>query len=652
MERAELILNQILKGGSLADKLSAKDLRFDDLEWPSAAPDELIIEQPGRTGRLKPRTEPDSQNQFPKTSELKQESARGRLLHFFANHELLAIETMAYALLKFPTAPDSFKRGLFRTLQDEQRHLSQYIHRMHEFGVDLGDIPLNLYFWNTLKTIQTPLDYVVQMSLTFEQANLDFAEEYAVLLENQIGDQTTAQLLREVHDDEIKHVAHGWKWFQEWKKESAPTKTDFEFYQTALPFPMTARRARGKKFFAASARKQAGLTPDFIDSVRITGGSRGRVPNLYVFNPECEIETENTKLSPALKSKIDDLRPLLLWCASEEDLVELEQQPPLDFLKEVFRIKGALPEILTENHPLNTDRIIHEFKPWGWGVGAWNKLNTLPNTVREKPKFPQDLHSKNLFSKNYFKEKFQTPGQSIPNTNAWEAFIQSHPDSTTQTWIVKSDKSASGRGHQLIQAPLTKTPSKAPPFVIEPFLKKVFDFSIQYEISRDGKFKAFEPRMFKNDKHFQYQGAFLGQPDDVAPELLNVRATHIPIIEHLSMLGYHGPVGIDALVYEDENGELRPEPVIEVNARMTMGRVAHHIEESMKKALGHIRGVWVFLSKTQLTALGFESFEVYESALKEKYGPRFFPTTPAKTSQHTWTFVVTDEKFYSDFKAT
>ncbi len=53
-----------------------------------------------------------SQASFPGLHELEQVEAHGRAMHFFANHELLALELMALVLLRFPEAPPSYRMGL------------------------------------------------------------------------------------------------------------------------------------------------------------------------------------------------------------------------------------------------------------------------------------------------------------------------------------------------------------------------------------------------------------------------------------------------------------------------------------------------------------------------------------------------------------
>ena len=67
---------------------------------------------PGRPVQLSFKSRGSGQGEFPGAHRLENEVERGRLLHFFANHELLATELMALALLKFPDAPAAFRRFL------------------------------------------------------------------------------------------------------------------------------------------------------------------------------------------------------------------------------------------------------------------------------------------------------------------------------------------------------------------------------------------------------------------------------------------------------------------------------------------------------------------------------------------------------------
>lgn len=181
----------ILSGSRWEDKLISSEGAFEDSR--PLPPLTEIPRFPGRPANLSRFGRSD----FPKVETLSEDSARGRLLHFFANHELLAMELMALTLLKFPQAERSFRLGLARTIVEEQKHLKMYVQRMRELGVDFGALPISDYFWNALKDGASPLEFVVQMSMTLEQANLDFSlffqREVAA-----VGDTKTAALLETV----------------------------------------------------------------------------------------------------------------------------------------------------------------------------------------------------------------------------------------------------------------------------------------------------------------------------------------------------------------------------------------------------------------------------------------------------------------------
>src|ERR1043166_9310732 len=170
-------------------------------------------DSPGRPATLRFKPHGTGQARFPPMHRLEQRRERGRLLHFFANHELLATELMALVLLKFPDAPAAFRRGVLQTLADEQEHTRLYLERMNACGIGFGELPVSGYFWRCVAPMENPIDYVAGLCLTFEQANLDFARHFARGFAS-VGDADTAKLLDRIHRDEIGHVAYGLKWFR------------------------------------------------------------------------------------------------------------------------------------------------------------------------------------------------------------------------------------------------------------------------------------------------------------------------------------------------------------------------------------------------------------------------------------------------------
>ena len=245
---------QILEGTSLDDKLlSSKEV-------------ELIISfdsyaLPANPGRVKKLEFNNDQVKFPRSASFHLEEKRGLALHFFANHELLAIEMMAAALLLYPDTTKemlTFKKGLIKTIQDEQKHLKMYIARMKDFGIELGDFPLNDFFWRSMEKLKTPTHFYCAMAMTFESANLDFAQFYEKGF-RAVEDFKTAEIMRIVLEDEISHVALGAHWLNYWRGD----KDLWNYYKTHLPGVMTPARAKGIHF-DKDIRLRAGLDNEFI----------------------------------------------------------------------------------------------------------------------------------------------------------------------------------------------------------------------------------------------------------------------------------------------------------------------------------------------------------------------------------------------------
>ncbi len=305
----------ILFSSALADKLCAPG-KPTDLHPGKPVPD---VKAPGRPDGLRlddrrPRAP------FPKMEEMADPIKRGEVLHFFANHELLALELMALTLLRFPTAPSVFRRTLVATMRDEQRHLRLYLKRMSEFGVSFGALPVNAFFWNRISGVTSPIDFTARVSLTFEQANLDFAQHFLGCFEA-LQDEPSTAIMKEVLRDEIVHVAHGVRFFNQWKDSRTSL---WDAYLETLRHPMTPAWARGIGF-CAEARRAAGLSEDFIERLRVASQNKGRPPHVHLFNPatEAALAHGNDGYTPpeAVRSMARDLETLPMFLAGAEDVV-------------------------------------------------------------------------------------------------------------------------------------------------------------------------------------------------------------------------------------------------------------------------------------------------------------------------------------------
>ena len=205
---------------------------------------------------------------MPKPGAFKDEKNRAIAHHIMANHELQALEVMAWVLVVFPEAPAEFRRGLANVMADEQRHTRMHIERAATLGLRFGELPVNSYIWQKAQEFDGVLDYLAGLPLLFEGANLDHSLEFATYFE-QAGDDRGAALLRTIHRDEIQHVAFGIEWLRRLK---LPEQTDWEAFRSHLKWPLRPEKARGE-LFQREARRAAGMSDDFIQQLESLGTS-------------------------------------------------------------------------------------------------------------------------------------------------------------------------------------------------------------------------------------------------------------------------------------------------------------------------------------------------------------------------------------------
>ena len=592
------------------------------------------------------------------------EKERGLVLHFFANHELLALELMALALLKFPQAPEKFRRGLVQTLKDEQEHVRLYQQRMQEIGVQFGEIPVGDFFWKAIGPMETPMDFVTGLSLTLEQANLDYARHYAQVY-RQLDDLQTAAILERIYRDEIGHVKHGLTWFRRWQ-ETGPSEWDA--YRRALRFPLGPARAKGLGF-NRTGRLQAGLSADYIDELELFSQSRGRCPAVYWFNANCEeqVALGRPGLTPPQRvAELEaDFQALPMLLCVRDDVVLLREKPSSDFLRRMQALGFAIPEFVecsADGLATLAERKVNALRPWGWSPDSAELLAPLVAGLPRGGEGPcWSAAVRQLYAKSWSAARLgeflavqeadylcgtDVVGTACATTEQALAEMGRLTEAGFDAVVVKAIYGSSGRGQihcrdgQLRAGQhgrLENILRQQGQVVVEPWLDKVVDLSLHFDVGTEGAVKVAGWTRFLTDGRGQYRGSSVGSLtaglDEEVKRFLygdGRDARRLPklgeqlaewLAEPLHATGYQGPVGVDAMVYRDRD-HLRLKPIVEINPRTTMGRVALKLQQAVNSAR---TALWLVLSRREVTAAGFADLAECAAALEAAYPARLMP---------------------------
>jgi uncharacterized ferritin-like protein (DUF455 family) len=666
---------QVLFATTLEEKLRTPEVITD--ERPGAPL--LRVEAPGRPAELQFKPQGSGKADFPGVHRLEREQERGRLLHFFANHELLATELMALALLRFPDAPAAFRRGLLQTLKDEQAHTRLYMERMRHCGIQFGELAVSGYFWRSVASMESPLDYVARLSLTFEQANLDFCRHFARGFQT-VGDADTAALLERIYRDEIGHVAYGLKWFRKWKN---PGESDWEAFCRQLKFPLSPQRAKGLTL-NIEGRRAAGLDAEFVAQLDVFSQSKGRTPSVFVFNPFAEgYLTHGNRFTPVKHQSLlaRDLANLPQFLCRADDIVLVPKRPAVEFLSGIKQAGFALPEFVELKDgrvdPASTvcERKLGGLRPWAWGPDSVELLRPLFGNVSGETREAGERFNEriaNLYSKGWSAGFLRKVLANILSTQSREG-AEAQREHPAARWLCTEEEvgiavntidealgaiaAIRGRGHHRIVAKqalglagqnairlwepellaaqrqwLKRALQDGRQVVIEPWLERELDFSIQLEMGpRELKLIGYTGLI--NDAKGQFQGnwaepnfarripsgvsALFGEVADISGRLQRFYTDIFSMLEsELRAVGFVGAVGIDAFVYRTPAGERRLKPIVEINPRYTMGRLTL---ELMKQTCPGTHGVFRLVNQAQFRAGDFADFSSYADFLTKRF---------------------------------
>jgi hypothetical protein len=379
-------------------------------------------------------------------------------------------------------------------------------------------------------------------------------------------------------------------------------------------------RAKGP-IFDRVGRERVGFSSDFIDELEIRNVSRGRPPRLFTFDPFIEEHLAGRTPVARARHVQHDLSSILMFAAHREDVV-IAERPRLSTLRRLHRQGFEIPQFSPTIEALG-DRVLGEQHPWG------------------SPDYPL------LFSKLWaLQQRFDFAENQPDELLLKPAGIRcdSFSDASQyvgKNFIAKAPLSASGQHRILLDHPgaekwLQQRLSLGP-VLIEPWYTRLLDLSVQVQVNDDGA-QVLGITRFWASSTGSYRGALIGHwTRGLAPEIARVvhggvgkGVVHNALMdaglfigERAHAMGYRGPLGIDAmLVQTDEGPKLMP--ILEVNPRYTMGRLAIAI----RKRCGQ-QGCWFFIGTRDIAAAGYSSHEEFIGAVEASEGVMFTtePTT-------------------------
>jgi len=217
--------------------------------------DAEMPDKPARPGQpiLLPPT------QMPKRRGGRSEKGRIAMLHALAHIEFSAIDLAFDMAGRFGAEfPREFVDDWMQVGADEAMHFALLERRLRRLGSHYGALPAHAGLWEAAeKTKDDALARLAIVPMVLEARGLDVTPAMIDRFTSQ-NDSHSANILKRIYTDEIRHVAAGTKWF-----ESACRVRGLLTFETWKALVKSHFRGGLKGPFNGSARYKAGLTTEY-----------------------------------------------------------------------------------------------------------------------------------------------------------------------------------------------------------------------------------------------------------------------------------------------------------------------------------------------------------------------------------------------------
>ncbi|QDT91257.1 hypothetical protein [Gimesia algae] len=249
---------------------------------------------------------------------------------------------------------------------------------------------------------------------------------------------------------------------------------------------------------------------------------------------------------------------------------------------------AGLPEVeWISEWPRRDHATAREFVPWGWSEASAKLANAQRFTVTTP-----DLSAVKTVNSRSFSFQCETEwGLSLPGScqvecmeelQAAVAELPLQRDSES-TWVLKADFSMSARERMLGRGRLVSTQIRdwakkrfayQQPLFLEAWVQRSAEAGLQFEIPEQGEPEFLGLALLLCDDRGQYRGSRICVDEQTRETWQTAIEVGHRVALRVQQTGYFGPLGIDAMQFRDEQGQLQWRLIQDVNARYTMGRMA------------------------------------------------------------------------------
>jgi hypothetical protein len=227
------------------------------------------------------------------------------------------------------------------------------------------------------------------------------------------------------------------------------------------------------------------------------------------------------------------------------------------------------------------EAVFNEIIPWGWS----EQIELLDQSDSSHPSIEAVRIINSRSYSHQIEEEWHVGLKGsiqFENLETMENHLK-HQNDQSGSWIIKSEFAMSGReritgdGSEFNDSQINwinKRIRSGQKLFFEPRVHPVKEAGIQFTIPQHGNIILEGVVPLLSTSNGGYQGSLISHSNENHAEWKKAIEWGFQVAQKIQKEGYWGPLGIDAMIYENNNQEQFLRPVQDINGRWTMGRCA------------------------------------------------------------------------------